>query len=140
MYLIDTNVLSEFRKLFTGRADQSFSRWFDGVAVEQLYVSVMTLFEIEYGILRLQRHDARQALVLSDWFEQAKAQMQGRIIDIDPAIALRCAALHIPDARSQRDSFIGATALVHGLTLLTRNIRDFQGMGIEIINPWEQPA
>jgi len=140
MYLIDTNVLSEFRKLFTGRADQSFSRWFDGVAVEQLYVSVMTLFEIEYGILRLQRHDARQASVLSDWFEQAKAQMQGRIIDIDPAIALRCAALHIPDPRLQRDSFIGATALVHGLTLLTRNVRDFKGMSIEIINPWEPSA
>lgn len=137
MYLLDTNVLSEFRKLFTGRADRTFSQWFEGVSVEQLRVSVMTLFEIEMGILRLQRHDSKQASALRDWFEQAKAQMQGRIIDIDQPIALRCAALHVPDPRSQRDSFIGATALVNGLTLLTRNTRDFQNMGVEIINPWE---
>ncbi|MBB3390265.1 hypothetical protein FHT82_003028 [Rhizobium sp. BK275] len=110
------------------------------MAIEQLHVSVMTLFEIEYGILRLQRYDARQASVLSDWFEQAKTQMQGRIIDIDRAIALRCAALHIPDPRSRRDSFIGATALIHGLTLLTRNVGDFKGMGVEIIDPWQAPA
>ena len=139
MYLIDTNVLSEFRKLLTGRADKSFTRWFEVVPSEQLYVSVMTLFEIENGILRLQRYDPQQASVLQTWFGQAKAQMQGRILDIDQAIALRCADLHVPDPRALRDSFIGATALERGLTLLTRNVRDFQGMGIEIINPWAAP-
>jgi predicted nucleic acid-binding protein len=140
MYLVDTNVLSEFRKLLTGRADVQFKRWFETILAEQLYVSVMSLFEIENGILRLQRYDAEQAVILRTWFEQAKVELEGRIIDVDMAIALRCAALHVPDPRSQRDSFIGATALVRGLTLLTRNVRDFQGMGVQIINPWEPDA
>jgi len=137
MYLIDTNVLSEFRKLFAGRADAQFTRWFEAILVEQIYVSVMSLFEIENGILRLQRYDAEQAAILRTWFDQAKVELEGRIIDVDMEIALRCAALHVPDPRPQRDSFIGATALVRGLSIVTRNVRDFQGMGIEIINPWE---
>lgn len=137
MYLIDTNVLSEFRKLLAGRADVQFTRWFETILAEQLYVSVMSLFEIENGILRLQRYDAEQAATLRTWFEQAKAELDGRIIAVDMEIALRCAALYVPDPRPQRDSFIGATALVRGLTLLTRNVRDFQGMGVQIINPWD---
>ena len=140
MYLIDTNVLSEFRKLLSGRADASVTRWFEGVAAERLYVSVISLFEIENGILRLQRHDVHQAAVLRSWFEQAKARMRGRIIDIDQPIALHCAALHVPDPRPLRDSFISAAAAVRGLTLVTRNVRDFRGMGVEVINPWEATA
>lgn len=140
MYLLDTNVLSEFRKLLTGKADHVFAEWFSEVPSERLYVSVITLFEIENGILRLERRDAEQASVLRHWFVQARAQLQGRIIDIDQGIALRCAALHVPDPRSMRDSFIGATAMVHGLTLLTRNVRDFQAMDIEIVNPWDRAA
>jgi predicted nucleic acid-binding protein len=137
MYLLDTNVLSEFRKLLTGKADHVFAEWFSEVPSERLYVSVITLFEIENGILRLERRDAEQASVLRHWFVQARAQLQGRIIDIDQGISLRCAALHVPDPRSIRNSFIGATAIVRNLKLLTRNTRDFQGMGVEIINPWE---
>ncbi|UWU12899.1 PIN domain-containing protein [Rhizobium sullae] len=102
MYLIDTNVLSEFRKLLTGKADSVFAEWFSTVSSERLYVSVVALFEIGNGILRLERRDAHQASILRNWFVQARTQMQGRIIDIDQGIALRCAALHVPARRGMR--------------------------------------
>lgn len=137
MYLLDTNVVSELRKLRNGKADPAFAAWFSGVALDVVHVSAMTLFEIEYGILLLKRRDPVQAAILADWRDKIRDQLQDRIIPIDEAIALDCAALNVPQTRPLRDAFIGATARVRGLVLVTRNAKDFQGMGLDIINPWD---
>lgn len=140
MYLIDTNVLSELRKLRNGKADPNFAKWFQAVPVDLLYVSAITIFEIEHGIQLLERRDLVQATILREWFAKAQAQLEGRILPIDQAAALHCAKMVVPDPRPWRDAFIGATAHVHTFTLVSRNIRDFHGIGVEIINPWESAS
>jgi predicted nucleic acid-binding protein len=140
MYLLDTNVLSELRKLQNGKADPNFTKWFAAISVDQLYVSVITLFEIENGVLLLERKDAVQAAILRDWFQRAQAQLEGRVLPIDQAAALYCAKITVPNPRPWRDAFIGATAYVHGFILVTRNVRDFQGIAVEIINPWDKAS
>jgi len=136
MYLLDTNVISELRKLSRGKADPVFAQWFDTIALDLLYASVITLFEIENGILLLARRDPLQAKILRDWSDKVKASLHGRILSIDEAVAMHCAATFIPNPRPWRDAFIGSTAAVHHFTLVTRNVRDFQGLDINIVNPW----
>lgn len=90
------------------------------------------------GVLAKARHDRHQAAVLDQWVGAVQRDFSdGRIIDIGPAIALRCAELHVPDRRPYNDALIGATALVHSLTFVTRNVGDFQGLGLSILNPWK---
>ncbi|MDL2400473.1 type II toxin-antitoxin system VapC family toxin [Rhizobium mayense] len=136
MYLLDTNVISELRKLSNGKTDPIFARWFDTIPLDILYASVITLFEIENGILLLERRDPLQAKILRDWFDKVKAVLHGRVLSVDEAVAMHCAAAFIPNPRPWRDAFIGSTAAVHRFTLVTRNVRDFQGLYINIINPW----
>ncbi|MBB4566069.1 type II toxin-antitoxin system VapC family toxin [Rhizobium leucaenae] len=136
MYLLDTNVISELRKLGNGKADKVFARWFDTIALDILYTSVITLFEIENGILLLERRNPVQAKILRDWSDKMKAALHGRILSVDEAVAMHCAATFVPNPRPWRDAFIGSTAAVHRFTLLTRNVRDFQGLDINLINPW----
>lgn len=138
MYLLDTNVVSEFRKAPAGRADANVTSWATGVPPRTLFLSVITLLEIETGILRIARRDEAQANVLRDWMDaNILTAFEGRIFDIDQMIARRCAALHIPDPRPERDAMIAATALVHGFTVATRNVGDFAPMGVAVFNPWE---
>ncbi len=137
MYLLDTNVISELRKLHNGKADPAFSVWFGGVSLDKVHLSAMTIFEVEYGALLLKRRDPGQAAILEDWRDRIRDQLRNRIIPIDEAIALDCAALNVPKTRPLRDAFIGATARIRGLILVTRNTRDFQGMDLEIVNPWD---
>ncbi|MBB3607154.1 type II toxin-antitoxin system VapC family toxin [Rhizobium sp. BK602] len=136
MYLLDTNVISELRKLSNGKADPVFARWFDAIAPDILYTSVITLFEIENGILLLERRDPSQAKILRDWSEKVRTSLHGRILSIDEPVAMHCAATFVPNPRPWRDAFIGSTAAVHRFTLVTRNVRDFQGLDIDIVNPW----
>jgi len=140
MYLLDTNVISELRKLRNGKADPTFAQWFQSVPVELVYTSVISFFEIEIGILLLGRRDPKQAEVLRDWFEKIGTMLQGRVVPIDQAAAVHCAAISVPDPRPWRDAFIGATACTRGFILVTRNVRDFQGLEIEIVNPWASAA
>jgi predicted nucleic acid-binding protein len=138
MYLLDTNVVSEIRKASTGKADPHVVAWTQAIPNTLSYISVMTLFEIEIGILSLDRRDGFQAAALRRWMEEGvKYEFRDRMISIDGAIALRCAACNVPNTRSLRDAFIGATAFVRGYTLVTRNVRDFQGMELKIVNPWQ---
>lgn len=136
MYLLDTNVISELRKLSNGKADPVFAQWFDAIAPDILYTSVITLFEIENGILLLERRDPSQAKILRDWSEKVRTSLHGRILSIDEPVAMHCAATFVPNPRPWRDAFIGSTAAVHRFTLVTRNVRDFQGLDIDIVNPW----
>ena len=136
MYILDTNVISELRR--PEKADANVLKWATRVPVGQFYLSAITVFEIERGIDLMARRDADQAKSLRQWFEQhILTTFDGRIFAIDAAVAVRCAKLHVPDPQSDRDSFIAATALVHGMTVVTRNEKDFEKTGVPLINPWQ---
>lgn len=97
--------------------------------------------EIELGILQIARRDPAQGRLLRDWAEDdLLPQFAGRILPIDTAVARRCAALHVPDPKSERDALIAATALVHGYAVVTRNTADFASCGVTLIDPWARPV
>lgn len=138
MYLLDTNVVSELRKASTGKANPNVVAWAKGVNASHLFVSVITIMELELGILAIERKDDIQGGMLRAWFEQqVLPEFVERTLPVDTPIALRCAKLHIPDKRGERDAMIAATALVHGMIVVTRNVADFSGTGVSIVNPWE---
>ena len=139
MFLLDTNVVSELRR--PERADASVRAWASGTPAELYAISVVTVLEIERGILLVERRDAMQAAVLRRWLErEILTPLADRILPIDTAIARRCANLHVPDPRPERDALIAATALTIGLTVVTRNVGDFEPMGVALINPWLAPG
>lgn len=137
MYLLDTNVLSELRKLGDGRADANVTAWLANRDASSFFISVITVMELEIGILRVERRDQRQASLLRQWVDTiVRPEFSARTLPIDEAIALRCARLHVPDPRSDRDALIAATALQHGMSVVTRNVADFAATGVPLINPW----
>jgi predicted nucleic acid-binding protein len=136
MYLVDTNVLSELRR--RDRTNPMVAAWADTVHPADLFLSAITILEIEAGTLLLERRDKAQGAVLRAWIDDnVLPTFETRILPVDTAVALRCARLHVPDPRSERDALIAATALVHHLKLVTRNAADFAPMGVDLINPWE---
>jgi len=138
MYLLDTNVISELRKVGDGKADAAVVAWVSGVDAGEMFISALTLMELEIGILRAERRDPAQGARLRGWFEtQVCPEFEDRTLSIDGAIARRCARLHVPDPKSERDALIAATALEHGLTVVTRNMADFAATGAPLINPWQ---
>ncbi|MFO7875449.1 MAG: type II toxin-antitoxin system VapC family toxin [Desulfovermiculus sp.] len=137
MYILDTNVVSELRKAGSGRADSRVISWAEDVHTTDLYLSVITLQELELGVLLVERKDAAQGMVLRTWLNShVLPAFTERIIAIDVAIAIYAAKLHVPDPRPVRDGLIAATALVHGMTVVTRNIKDFAPTGVSLLNPW----
>ena len=137
MYLLDTNVLSELRKRRSGKIDTAVEAWANSVDQADLFLSVITVMEVELGIALLERRDPNQAGVLRLWLhDKVMPAFTGRILPIDAAIALRCARLHVPDTKSERDAWIAATGLVHGLVVVTRNVADFAGTGATLLDPW----
>ncbi|MCW0002260.1 type II toxin-antitoxin system VapC family toxin [Pararhizobium sp. YC-54] len=136
-YLLDTNVVSELRKIGDGKADANVVAWVGREDSTAFFISAITILELERGILGVQRRDARQGARLRTWLDShVRPEFASRIIAIDDAIATRCAHLHIPDRRNEVDALIAATALVHGLTVVTRNVKDFEGTGAIIVDPW----
>ena len=137
MYLLDTNVISELRKAKSGKADKNVEAWANGVPAMSLYLSVITILELETGILLIESKDASQGAVLRSWLNtHVLPAFSGRILAVDTAVAQCCAKLHVPDPRSDRDAIIAATAMVHGMTVVTRNFGDFEVAGVELLNPW----
>ena len=137
-YLLDTNVVSELRKIGDGKADARVAAWVDTEDAESFFISAITILELERGVLGIQRRDAAQGARLRAWLDNhVRPEFAGRILPIDDQIATRCAHLHIPDRRNEVDALIAATALVHGLTVATRNVRDFEGTGVVVVNPWQ---
>ena len=138
MFVLDTNVVSELRKARLGKADSNVTAWAESVDASDLFVSAITIMELELGVLSVERRDATQGAMLRSWLEQqVLPEFAGRTLSVDIAVAQRCARLHVPDKRGERDALIAATALVHGMTVVTRNIADFKPTGVSLINPWE---
>ena len=138
MFVLDTNVVSELRKANTGKADANVVAWANSVLPASLFLSAISILELEMGILLIERRDQAQAKMLRNWLEnQVLPTFEERILVVDTAVARQCARLHVPDPCSERDALIAATALVHGMTVVTRNVDDFKPTGIAILNPWE---
>ncbi|GMU70343.1 MAG: ribonuclease VapC [Steroidobacteraceae bacterium] len=138
MFILDTDVVSELRKVKAGKARRNVAAWNESVELAQTWLSVITIHELELGTLLLERKDQAQGAVLRAWLDtRVLPGFEGRILPIDTLVAQRCARLHAPNPKPLRDAFIAATALVHGMTVVTRNVDDFEPMGVEILNPWE---
>jgi predicted nucleic acid-binding protein len=138
MYLLDTNVISELRKTRTAKGDRRVRAWSESMPVASMFLSSITVLELERGTLLMERRDASQGAMLRSWLEDhVLPAFADRILPVDTLVALRCAALHVPNPRSYRDSLIAATAMVHGMTVVTRNISDYEATGVALLNPWE---
>lgn len=137
MYLLDTNIVSELRKAKTNKADKNVIAWAISVPATSLFLSVISILELEAGVLLIERRDAVQGALLRVWLDDyVIPAFSGRILAIDTAVAQCCAKLHVPDPGAERDTLIAATALVHGMTIVTRNVMDFEQTGVKILNPW----
>jgi toxin FitB len=138
MFVLDTNVVSELRKVRLGKADTNVTAWTESVDASNLFVSVITIMELELGVLSIERKDVTQGAKLRSWLEQhVLPEFSRRTLSVDTAVAKRCARLHVPDKWGERDALIAATALVHGMLVVTRNLMDFKSTGVTVINPWE---
>jgi predicted nucleic acid-binding protein len=138
MYLLDSNVVSELRKISKGKGDRAVTDWERSVRASTLFVSAITILELEVGVLLMERRDPIQGSMLREWLDtHVIPSFSGRILPVDFEIVRHCAALHVPDPQPEMDALIAATALVHGLTLVTRNVSDFAATGVRVVNPWE---
>ncbi len=137
MFILDTNVISELRKAGDARADTNVTAWLGRQDAGALFISAITVMELDVGVRRIERRDAVQGAMLRAWFaERVLPEFQDRILPVDTSVALRCAGLHVPDPRSERDALIAATGLVHGFTVVTRNTGGFRDTGVILLNPW----
>lgn len=134
MYLLDTNVVSETRLPQTG--NRHVLAWLDSVDSSALYLSAVTEYELELGVLMKERKDGQSAARHRRWLESVRDVFAGRVIPISPETARLCAGLNVPDRQPFADSLIAATALHHGLTVVTRNERDFDIPGLGVLNPF----
>ena len=137
MYIVDTNVVSELRKVRLGKADSNVASWAENVNAPDLYLSAITIQELEIGVLLAERRDVVQGSLLRSWLNMhVLPTFAHRILPVDTAVAQRSAQLHVPNQRPIRDGLIAATALVHGMIVVTRNVSDFEPTGVTTLNPW----
>ena len=137
MYLLDTNVISELRPKRSCAPNPLVIDWARSVSPSTLYLSAICILELQMGVLQKNRSDPPQAAILRSWLEgYVFVSFDGRILPVDIPVARACAALQVPNRRSYRDSLIAATALVHGMTVVTRNLSDFESTGVALLNPW----
>ena len=136
MFILDTNVVSELRR--PERASPRVAAWASSAPLAGMFLSAITILEIEIGARAIERRDGAQGRVLRRWIdEQIMPQFLGRILPVDELVAQHCVRLHIPDPRAERDALIAATAILHRMTLVTRNVADFKAMNVALFNPWE---
>ena len=135
MFVLDTNVISELRH---GKPNPSpeVRAWAAAQPANRLFLSAITLLELEVGIQSLERRSPPQGSALRAWLTGVRAAFAGRILPFSESTAPVCAALHVPDPRSERDAMIAATALEHKFAVVTRNVVDFAPTGVALVNPW----
>jgi predicted nucleic acid-binding protein len=138
MFVLDTNVVSELRKVRSGKANPGVAAWAEQISSAELFISAITIHELEHGVLLMERSDPAQGALLREWLDHSvAAAFNARVLTVDERIARRAAALHVPDPAPFRDALIGATALVHEMTVVTRDLKDFQRFdGLDVLNPW----
>ena len=137
MYLIDTNVVSELRRSKSRKPDPRVVAWIGSVPATSTYLFVVSAFELERSILSVGRRDAEKSATLCEWLDDVLTGFAGRTLPLNLDIATRCAALHVPNTPPERDAWIAATALVHGMSVVARNVAGFEPMGVAVLNPWE---
>jgi predicted nucleic acid-binding protein len=141
MLLLDTNVVSELRKVASGRADLNVMVWNETVDPAETFISSVVLHELEIGVRLADHNDPVAGKVLRNWLENTVlATFSGRILPLDQAAALQAAQWHVPNPRPINDAYIAAIAFTRRMTLVTRNVKDFEGMGVALMNPWDMPA
>ena len=138
MFVLDTNVVSELRKARSGKANPGLAAWATSVPSAQLFVSVITLHELEYGVLLAERSGPRQGALLRAWLDHSvSAAFAERVVPVDEAVARQAAALHVPNPAPFRDALMAATAVVHRMAVVTRNIKDFERFDdLAVVRPW----
>ncbi|MFN3255069.1 MAG: type II toxin-antitoxin system VapC family toxin [Ilumatobacter sp.] len=138
MFVLDTNVVSELRKVRSGKANPGVAAWAEEVSSAELFISAITIQELEHGVLLMERSDPTQGAMVREWLDQSvAAAFKSRVIAVDERVARSAAALHVPDPAPFRDALIGATALVHEMTVVTRDLKDFRRFdGVDVLNPW----
>jgi len=133
-FLLDTNVLSELRK--EARCDTGVRRWIEDIPAEAIFVSVLMLGEIRQGIERIRRRDPKQARTLEVWLQSLAMEFADRILPVDERVADRWGRLGLSQPVPALDAFLAATALVHGLTVVTRDEDGFRNTGVDVLNPF----
>jgi predicted nucleic acid-binding protein len=137
-YLLDTNVISELRKIGDGRADAGVVAWIEAEDAARFFISAITILELERGVLGVLRRDRAQGARLRAWLDNhIRPEFAGRILPVDEVVATRCAHLHVPNRRNEADALIAATALVNNMMIVTRNVADFEGTGVVVVDPWQ---
>jgi predicted nucleic acid-binding protein len=137
MYLLDTNVVSELRKSADGRINKGVQSWAEAIFPELMFISAITVLELEIGVLQIERRDKKQGAVLRHWLNQnVLPAFSDRVLPVDLAVAQRCASLHVPNPKSERDSMIAASAMESRMTIVTRNVSDFSQSGVKVFDPW----
>lgn len=141
MLLLDTNVVSELRKVASGRADPNVAVWSETIDPAETFISSVILHELEIGVRLVEHNDPAAGKVLRHWLENTVlATFPGRILPLDEAAAVQAAKWHVPNPRPINDAYIAAVAFTRRMTLVTRNVKDFEGMGVDLLNPWNVPA
>ena len=133
-YLIDTNVISEIRK--GSRCNPGVKSWLAEAFSAEVYLSVLTLGEIRKGIENVRRRDKPTADALESWFREVENNFSDHILPVDQAISEQWGRFNVPDPLPTVDSLLAATAQVHGLTLVTRNLKDVERTGVDCLNPF----
>lgn len=137
MYLLDTNAISELRKVKTGKAHQGFIEWLYSIQPDTLYINTIVLMELKKGIFLKQRKDPKQAQDLQIWLDTIiRPTFAHRTLNIDENTIDICAKLHVPNKRPENDAWIGAMAIAYNMTLVTRNVKDYAGLPVKILNPF----
>jgi predicted nucleic acid-binding protein len=133
-FLLDTNVIAELRK--GARANGQVRAWFETLDPEAIVLSVLTIGEIRRGIENVRRRDPAAAKALERWLRRLLAEHHDRILPVDLPVAEEWGRLNVPDPLPVIDALLAATAKVHGLTLVTRNVKDVARTGVELMNPF----